>query len=158
MQIEKSVSTNGQERTSRGVLTEKRRNVANSSAVRATETNKAAETPAYRAPGQNIERKAISDSPSGISTSPSRKSEIPSYNKPRTNTRASYNTSRLRFGKSNNTELLHREAAAGIQSLTKKIDLRNSFDKGQSPTRSTKVVPAHREIVTRLALLLLEKL
>jgi len=129
MQIEKSASTTGQERTSRGVLTEKRRNVVNSSgAVRATETNKATETPAYRTPGQNIERKAISDSPSGISTSPSRKSETPSYNKPRTNTRASYNTSRPAASEQSKYRTpTSGSSSRAIQSQTKKINLRNSI-------------------------------
>jgi len=104
----KSVSTSQDVQKRNGaILTEKRRSSANlnnspsSSGRNITKTTEnsngsSSVTPAYRAPAQNYERRGNSSGNSNLQNSSNTRSNnyIPSYNKPRTNTRATYNTNR----------------------------------------------------------------
>jgi hypothetical protein len=99
----KSASTAQETQKRNGaILTEKRRNTANANSAPSNLERKvvgnsgtSTSSPAYRTPSQNIDRRVNSENNQLNNPSSSRSSNYtPSYNKPRTNTRATYNTNR----------------------------------------------------------------
>ncbi len=100
---QKSASTDLRSQSNQGrVLTEKRRSSLNSNSAERPDnrsnvsTNRSHgtnSTPSYRAPSSS-ERRLTGNTNESVKSSSGRSSYTPSYNKPRTNTRATYNSNR----------------------------------------------------------------